>query len=1167
MKKRILSMLLCVMMVVTAIPLALVPTVAADVEEAAAPTITYDDLYVPGATYKWDAFDLTAEDGAVDAFTNQKDTGLTLPLKGTAYDKYVRSTTGLNVTNLIESYTSDDGNKYILYKDVTIEVVAKQIYDEEFAAVMSAGTKRMTWKKSLIGRYASDGTFEFVTQVPTKGENGEWTNGLIKSLSLARRDPVTADSSKGFGNVAWIANVIDDPYSFGWSFAFDPTNEYPQFTVNLLRDSAVKYTTNYQYQMKTSKQEVGLSVTNNDLCFGYYAIRAYGEVLTEAEMQQNHFADLAKYFAISDTALLSLETLPEEYILELHTAFTAVNFNDTNKDAFEAAIAEKQAAYDEYLAEQEALRVIEMREALYVDDATYMWDAFDLTAGDSVSSFANSVGTTNLAMSGTAGNKYVRVAKALNLSALLPQYKAEDGTYVTENVTFEIVLHQHWDENSTFDVTDGKQHLGTYKGNTLLKRYAEGKNAEGYLEWRTQDPTATGNKYPGFIKYGAMTTVKPDGSGNPSNWNSGNASGSIGQFYENELNEPFAISFAFDFDCANEYPQFDVTLYRADTGLNATRTSKYFNTVAQKFDLFPASFTMGYYAIRAYNKVLNADELNQNHFADLANYFEIGAAALDVFNAFDSESKLALYTSLATVNFNDTDKAGVENAIFAIKEQEDQRAYEAALKALYVDGATYMWDAFDAVAGTAYTAFVNTVGDTDLTIKGTAGDGFVRAQATLDLSALIPSYTAADGSGLIYSKDVTFEIVMHQHWDDAYAAHFAGLAGAQRFVWGNTLITRNAEALSASGALEWRTHDPFAEGHMYPGYINYAEVAVVDPVTNKASNFGTGSSYGSVGQFYENELNEPFAIAYAFAFDCENEYPQFDLTVYRGDTGVNRTATTKYRANTSAQAFKLFNADMAFGYYAIRAYDRVLSETELQQNHFADLANYFEISVEMIELLKATPAEKLAAFYAAYDEVNFNDTTPEEFEASITANLAAVDAAIVKGEAAKDSFITFDGYQVRTNGYAGIRSRYTVALDAIVEGATLVEVGAIMAIATEGRTTADLTVVKTADGYTATGKQMMNAAVKETDVFTDETGAHFAYTLTFQNEASQTKTNYETEILFRGYVVLEIDGFEYVYYTDMTSVFGESISMLEASQHEAFKDYTTSQAVIAACAE
>ena len=55
----------------------------------------------------------------------------------------------------------------------------------------------------------------------------------------------------------------------------------------------------------------------------------------------------------------------------------------------------------------------------------------------------------------------------------------------------------------------------------------------------------------------------------------------------------------------------------------------------------------------------------------------------------------------------------------------------------------------------------------------------------------------------------------------------------------------------------------------------------------------------------------------------------------------------------------------------------------------------------------------------------------------------------------------------------------------------------------------------------------------------------------------------QTELLFRGYAVVEIDGVEYVFYTDMTSAnFGDSVSMYELSTYEDYQDYQTSQTVI-----
>ena len=51
-----------------------------------------------------------------------------------------------------------------------------------------------------------------------------------------------------------------------------------------------------------------------------------------------------------------------------------------------------------------------------------------------------------------------------------------------------------------------------------------------------------------------------------------------------------------------------------------------------------------------------------------------------------------------------------------------------------------------------------------------------------------------------------------------------------------------------------------------------------------------------------------------------------------------------------------------------------------------------------------------------------------------------------------------------------------------------------------------------------------------------------------------SKAMLETELTFSGYVVITYNGVDYTFNCDMTSVFGESVSMYELACHEALAD-------------
>ncbi len=157
-----------------------------------------------------------------------------------------------------------------------------------------------------------------------------------------------------------------------------------------------------------------------------------------------------------------------------------------------------------------------------------------------------------------------------------------------------------------------------------------------------------------------------------------------------------------------------------------------------------------------------------------------------------------------------------------------------------------------------------------------------------------------------------------------------------------------------------------------------------------------------------------------------------------------------------------------------------------------------------------------------------------------------------------ESIVSFDGFQSRLNGdVAGLRSRYTVNVDAALNGYTLVEVGAIMALA-DRFDLKDMTVDSAKNdnvkGIAGVAVYAHGAFCDADKIFEDEFGKHFAFTTTYEGAA--TKEKYETNLRYRAYVILEKGDVTYFCYIDAV---GErfpdsSASMLSVAQ--AFKaDY------------
>lgn len=285
---------------------------------------------------------------------------------------------------------------------------------------------------------------------------------------------------------------------------------------------------------------------------------------------------------------------------------------------------------------------------------------------------------------------------------------------------------------------------------------------------------------------------------------------------------------------------------------------------------------------------------------------------------------------------------------------------------------------------------------------------------------------------------------------------------------------------------------------------------------------------------------------------------------YGGKTTQTASGTGAFNTNFTIESFE---AD----FYAIRIYPFALTDAQRAQNHFADLASYY--GIDNVEAFDSLNDENKAALYDAFASVMVKDTNKAALENAIN-ELALKENYNVKVE----DYISFKGYEIRLFDYAGLRSVYSVNKNVVKEGVTLKEVGAIMAIA-DGRTVDELTVAKNEAGaYVVTGKKMASTAIFDgawDEDVTDGDGAlytkgdetRFAYTCTFEGNMTDAG-KLTTELLFRGYVVLEIGGQDYVLYTNMDAPSYEKISMYDVSKVFAEKGYEnveTVKDVLAAC--
>ncbi|MBE6695009.1 MAG: acetylxylan esterase [Ruminococcaceae bacterium] len=270
-----------------------------------------------------------------------------------------------------------------------------------------------------------------------------------------------------------------------------------------------------------------------------------------------------------------------------------------------------------------------------------------------------------------------------------------------------------------------------------------------------------------------------------------------------------------------------------------------------------------------------------------------------------------------------------------------------------------------------------------------------------------------------------------------------------------------------------------------------------------------------------------------------------------------------YTTNPSTDGFNIgVNGDLTM--YAIRVYDKVVTEAEVKQNHLADMYGYYKLPV--INYLDLQPYQR----QAVDNEVSmWNFDTYETKEEAQAAYEELVLEASEMNLPELTELVDFLGYSTRINSYPGIRAQFTMNeenLAALEEQGYNVEVGVIMAIS-DGKEYSDLTVYNNEGSYETVAEKALCRAVYKTGEGEDgyvansfiKDGKHnFVYAIVYEKEAVQTAEYYTTNCMYRGYAVAKKEGsIDIVVYFDCGSdLFGKDISIYELTAYHAYEEGT-----------
>ena len=297
---------------------------------------------------------------------------------------------------------------------------------------------------------------------------------------------------------------------------------------------------------------------------------------------------------------------------------------------------------------------------------------------------------------------------------------------------------------------------------------------------------------------------------------------------------------------------------------------------------------------------------------------------------------------------------------------------------------------------------------------------------------------------------------------------------------------------------------------------------------------------------------------YRNAQDAKPAVWTYNGVAFTNDLGAEAVYAAKTADDLAGLGYDLASFGHGNGmlFYSLRFYTVKLTTAQQQQNHFVDLLAYHGVAVT--DDFRNVSESVKKDVYEQFKDETYLSVTAEQ--------LAAVVGSAIALEYNADELVTFDGYQVRVNAYPGLRTRYSIHDDALLPGATLKEVGTIVSPA-EGVELNDLIVTQEEDGYTAPEgmqKAVVYNGAEWTNVFQIRSNQHFACSVVYKQQNEQTADAYQTEVIFRAYVIIEVGGADYVYYTDMTgTLFPDGkVSLYELSTLDTFVDYETSRQVI-----
>ncbi len=840
-----------------------------------------------------------------------------------------------------------------------------------------------------------------------------------------------------------------------------------------------------------------------------YAIRVYNKVLTSNQLLQNAFADFATMYQLD---LAEYDLIAEEGKRAIQSAVALLNAaeydNKSAQDALNKIISELPASLR---FDYEAFYVTDL-DGDGVSNLIFDWNALSATAAMNNES--------GVVPSTTLTDKFGTV---FTVGA-----KASYGDGYLFNGDVNLTLKNAYPTRQVGDTTVPED---LYMDVLLAYEYRIGINASsmqiGHFSMQMQtkytvndDGTLKKEETPVDESYGPIAGTYWSGknaAGTGTNWGTdvywsktkfvGNTYGEsfyVG-FYNNvEVNEEnlaastYQMSYYRDGKCVKG-PSHDVVF---DASLADNRKLAGFGGLGARI-----------YAVRMYDMPLTEEQAAQNRFADLMKYYGLNTVSYLTGSAAQRDKVNELLSTLSVGSAMRETVQTQYNAIFAT-------ATEYTLEDLYLrDKLLFSYNAFDKNAGDDMQTVIDKFGielnKINTSAAWTYGDGSLvlgsAQNGGLKVTDIIPSVGG-----------YTVQILAAYRSNGRSGMNATDAAVIERPVFSfGSLEVRNTFGVE--------TEIPVRQTSFYVG----------DTLIGQADAFTDTDTYA--GTLLADEAGRVFNLTTTVT----RSGTLLSAKNYRNGHFVNEVSGTVSGSVTDLIVGNYADLEI----YAIRVYGTRMGEVEIAQNHFADLCNYYGVSLDDYNKLTS---DKRAALVEQYADVNLLDTCREELMRAIATELADQMASTAKAE----HYVLFDGYSARLGGVPGIRASFTLRkeyIGASDSALTVAEIGVILASNVDNDIQNGLLVTRDDQGVYTVPDGMQKVTLYEGGSYNAKVNADGNATVAvlFDDDAVQNLTAYCADVYYQSYVVLQTqnaDGeqVDAVLYGDMSSsLFGDSITAVE----------------------